>query len=333
MSQSHDAYRRELARRRRLVWAFEWLCRSAAWGSLAVLVVFLGAIVYEAWGWVELGFLFRPNHDEARQAGMMGAIWGSIWLIGISTLLSVPVGIGAAVYLEEYARPGWFTRQIQLNISNLAGVPSVVYGILGFTVFVRCFGAFDRPQKLSLSLGFVEIPFQLPFGAVVLSGAGTLTLLSLPTIIIAAQEALRAVPASLRHASYALGATKWQTIWHQVLPAATPGILTGVILAMSRTLGETAPLAVLGAASYVSFAPGNIRGISDLASHPEKLLAAPFDKFTAMPLQVYTWIDAPNPEIQEHVAAAGIVVLLVFLILMNSVAIVIRNRFQQKIRW
>ncbi len=334
MSHSHDAaYRARLSRRHRSGLWFEWLCRAAAWGALGILALLLGAIGYRALGWVSFDFLLRPNHYEADKAGMMGGLWGSLWLIGLSTLMSVPIGLGAAVYLEEYAKSNWLTRQIQLNISNLAGVPSVVYGILGFTVFVRCFGVFDRPLNLTLSLGLVDIPFRLPFGAVVLSGAGTLALLSLPTVIIAAQEALRAVPPSLRHASYALGATKWQTIWHQVLPAAIPGILTGIILSMSRTLGETAPLAVLGVASQVRFAPGKITGLGDLVSHPEKLLAAPFDRFTAMPLQIYTWVDDPDRQIQDHVAAAGIVVLLVVLVLMNSVAIFIRQRFQQKIRW
>lgn len=333
MSLPIDLYRSRLAWRHRLGLAFEWLCRLAAWGSLALLVVLLAAIVYQAYGWVSWDFLRRSNHYVAEKAGMMGALWGSVWVIGLSTIFSVPIGIGAAIYLEEYAKPGWLTRQIQLNISNLAGVPSVVYGILGYTIFVRWFGIYDRPQEFVLSLGFVQIPFRLPFGAVVLSGAGTLALLSLPTVIIAAQEALRAVPASLRHASYALGATKWQTIWHQTLPAALPGILTGIILSMSRTLGETAPLAVLGVASQVKFAPGQIHGFADLLQHPEKLLKAPFDKFTAMPLQVYTWIDDPDPRIQQHVAAAGIVVLLVVLVVMNSAAILIRNRFQSKIRW
>ena len=315
MNLSQEAYRSRLAQRYRVERAFEWLCRLAAWGSLGLLAFLLAAILYEAWGWVSPGFLIRPGSYLAREAGILAGFYGTLWLIGISTCLSVPIGVGAAIYLEEYARPGWLTRQIQLNISNLAGVPSVVYGILGFTVFVRCFGLFDRPMNLELSLGFMTIPFRLPFGSVVLSGAGTLTLLSLPTMIIAAQEALRAVPPSLRHASYALGATKWQTIWYQVLPAALPGILTGVILSMSRTLGETAPLAVLGVATQVTFAPGL------------------FDKFTAMPLQIYSWIDDPDPEIQVHVAAAGIVVLLVFLVIMNSAAIFIRNYFQQKIRW
>jgi phosphate transport system permease protein len=333
VSLTTDQYASRLVWRHRLGFVFEWLCRLAAWGALALLVVFLASIAMKAYGWVSWGFLARPNHYIAEKAGMMGALWGSVWVIGLTTVLSVPIGIGAAVYLEEYARPGWLTRQIQLNISNLAGVPSVVYGILGYTIFVRCFGLFDRPRELVLSLGFVDLPFRLPFGAVVLSGAGTLTLLSLPTVIIAAQEALRAVPPSLRHASYALGATKWQTIWHQVLPAALPGILTGIILSMSRTLGETAPLAVLGVASQVKFAPGQIHGLTDLLQHPDKLLRAPFDKFTAMPLQVYTWIDDPDAQIQEHFAAAGIVVLLVVLVLINSAAILIRNRCQQKIRW
>ncbi len=333
MSLPSDQYRSQLVRRHRFGLLFEWMCRLAAWGALALLIVFLAAIFNQARGWVSWDFLWRFNHHQAEKAGMLAALCGSLWLIGISTLLSVPIGVGAAIYLEEYAKPGWLTRQIQLNIANLAGVPSVVYGILGFTIFVRCFGIYDRPQELALSLGFVDIPFRLPFGAVVLAGAGTLTLLSLPTVIIAAQEALRAVPPSLRHASYALGATKWQTIWHQVLPAAVPGILTGLILAMSRTLGETAPLAVLGVATQVRFVPGKIQGFFDLVQHPDKLLRAPFDRFTAMPLQVYTWIDDNDPAIQEHVAAAGIVVLLVVLVLMNSVAILIRNRFQQKIRW
>ncbi len=333
MSLPSDTYDNQLVWRHRFGLAFEWLCRLSAWGSLAVLVVFLAAIAYQSAGWVSWGFLHRGNHYVAEEAGMMGGLWGTVWLIGLSTVASVPVGIAAAVYLEEYAKPGWLTRQIQLNISNLAGVPSVVYGILGYTIFVRCFGLFDRPLEMILPLGFVEIPFRLPLGAVVLSAAGTLTLLSLPIVIIAAQEALRAVPPSLRHASYALGATKWQTIWHQVLPAALPGILTGVILSMSRTMGETAPLAVLGVASYVPSAPGEIESLSDLVRHPEKLAAAPFDQFTAMPLQVYNWIDDPEVKIQEHVAAAGIVVLLILLVVMNSAAIVIRNRFQQKIRW
>jgi phosphate transport system permease protein len=225
------------------------------------------------------------------------------------------------------------TRQIQLNIANLAGVPSVVYGILGYSVFIRFFGLFDRPQTYELDLGFAAVRFHLPLGTVVLSGALTLCLLSLPVVIIASQEALRAVPASLRHASLALGATKWQTIRHQILPAALPGIMTGVILALSRALGETAPLAVLGAASHVDFVPGRIHGLRDLATHPDKLLQAPFDGFTAIPLQIYTWVNDNSRELRDSVSAAGIVVLLVVLIAMNGVAIYLRQRYQQKIRW
>ena len=248
--------------------------------------------------------------------------------------MAVPLGVGAAVYLEEYSKPTTLTKLIQLNIANLAGVPSIVYGILGFTVFSRMFGMFDG-QKSLLSLkppwcAPIDIP--LPLGPVVLSGACTLALLSLPVIIIASQEALRSVPASLRHAAYALGATKWQTIWHQVLPAALPGILTGVILSLSRAIGEAAPLAVIGVAAQLSYAPGRITGVGDVVQHPEKLIRAPFDRFTALPIQIYSWINEAVPNF-EHVAAAGILVLLGCLLSMNGVAIFIRQRFQQKIRW
>jgi len=311
MSLPSDPYRSQLLRRHRFGLLFEWICRLAAWGALALLLLFLAAIVYQARGWVTWDFLWRFNHHQAEKAGMLAALCGSLWLIGISTLLSVPVGVGAAIYLEEYAKPGWLTRQIQLNIANLAGVPSVVYGILGFTIFVRCFGIYDRPQELALSLGFVDIPFRLPFGAVVLAGAGTLTLLSLPTVIIAAQEALRAVPPSLRHASYALGATKWQTIWHQVLPGALPGIFTGLILAMSRAIGETAPLITIGALTYIPFAPTGLDS-----------------RFTVLPIQIYNWVSRPQAPFLEN-AAAGIIVLLLVLLTMNSIAVVLRDRFQK----
>jgi len=311
---------------------FESLCRLTTYFTLGVLAVLLLSIVVKAYGWVDWGFLTRSNSYEPHEAGIMAGLMGSLWLIGLTAMLSVPIGVGAAVYLEEYAKPGRLTRFIQLNISNLAGVPSIVYGILGFTVFVRMFGLRDRPEKFVCSLGFAEFSFELPLGRVVLSGACTMTLLSLPVVIIAAQEALRAVPASLRHASLALGATKWQTIRHQVLPAAMPGILTGIILSMSRAIGETAPLAVLGAAAQLSFAPGRLEGIGDAFRNPGKLLQAPFDQFTAIPLQIYGWINDPKPAF-EHVAAAGIVVLLVLLLGLNGAAILIRQRFQKTIRW
>ncbi len=286
------------------------------------------------WGWLTWAFLTNFNSYDPLEAGIVAGLWGSVWLIGLTGLMAVPLGVGAAVYLEEYSKPTPLTKLIQLNIANLAGVPSIVYGILGFTVFSRMFGLFDREKTvMSLKLfWFNSIDIPLPLGPVVLSGACTLTLLSLPVIIISSQEALRSVPASLRHAAYALGATKWQTIWHQVLPASLPGILTGVILSLSRAIGEAAPLAVIGVAAQLSYTPGRITGVGDVVQHPDKLIRAPFDRFTALPIQVYSWINEAATNF-EHVAAAGILVLLATLLTMNGTAIFIRQRFQQKIRW
>lgn len=321
-----------LARRHRYGAVFAAVCWVSTWLPLLVLFVLLGAIVFSAWGWLDLRFLTSIGEWEARKAGILAALWGTLWLLVLTALFSVPLGVGAAIYLEEYARANWLTRLIQLNVSNLAGVPSIVFGILGFTVFVRMFGLPKGEYFFVVPLGFTTWEVVLPFGRTVISGALTLTLLSLPVVIIAAQEALRSVPASIRHASLALGATKWQTIRNQVIPAAMPGILTGVILAMSRAIGETAPLVVLGAASYVGFAPGRLNSFSDLVSHPGRVLNAPFDSFTALPLQIYKWVNDPREEYQ-HVAAAGIVVLLTLLLLMNAVAIFLRQYFQKKIRW
>lgn len=287
------------------------------------------APVRKPWGWLTWSFLTRFNSDDPFEAGIAAGLWGSLWLIALTALIAVPMGVGAAVYLEEYSKPTRMTKLIQLNIANLAGVPSIVYGILGFTVFARMFGIFDREKTILVIVG-IEIP--LPFGPTVITGACTLALLSLPVIIISSQEALRSVPASLRHAAYALGATKWQTIWHQILPAALPGILTGVILSLSRAIGEAAPLAVIGVATQLSYTPGRISGVSDVLQHPAKVAHAPFDRFTALPIQVYSWINETAVNF-EHVAAAGILVLLGALLLMNGTAIFIRQRFQQKIRW
>lgn len=286
------------------------------------------------WGWLTWEFLTNGNSYDPLDAGIMVGFWGSIWLIGLTAMMAVPVGVGAAVYLEEYAKPTVLTKFIQLNIANLAGVPSIVYGILGFTVFNRMFGLFDRhPTSLAILIpGLKEITINLPFGPVVLSGACTLALLSLPVVIITSQEALRSIPASLRHAAYALGATKWQTIRHQVLPASLPGIMTGVILSLSRAIGEAAPLAVVGVAAQLSYAPGGITGLGDLVRHPEKLIKAPFSRFTALPTQVYSWVNEAAPNF-ERVAAAGIIVLLATLLAMNGLAIFIRQRYQGKNRW
>jgi phosphate transport system permease protein len=237
-------------------------------------------------------FTEGPSRVNPESAGFRPAIIGSLYLILGVILLIVPLGVGAAIYLEEYADgTRWWNRLIELNIQNLAAVPSIIYGILGLAFFVR--GPFD--------LGFV-----------VAAGSLTLALLVLPTVILAAREAIRAVPPSIREGSLALGATQWQTIWKQVLPAAVPGIATGVILALSRAIGETAPLIVIGVASFVAFNP-----------------SGPGDFFTALPMQIFDWISRPQPEFQQ-LAAAGILVLMVVLIAMNSVAIWLRNKYESK---
>jgi phosphate transport system permease protein len=211
-----------------------------------------------------------------------------VWILGLTAAISFPISVAAAIYLEEYAPRGWLTKAIQTNISNLAGVPSIVYGILGLALFVRTMG-FDRS---------------------VLSGALTLSLLVMPVIIMAAQEAIRAVPKTIREAAYGLGATRWQVVSYQVLPMALPGVLTGTILALSRAVGETAPLIMVGAVGFLAFTP---KGISD--------------QFTVLPLQIYSWISRPQDEFRE-LAAAGIIVLLLLLLTMNGVAIILRNRAQ-----
>jgi phosphate transport system permease protein len=244
---------------------------------------------------LSLDFLTGTPSRSAERAGFNPAIIGSLWLIGLTGLFSFPLGVGAALYLEEYAPKGWVTNVIQTNISNLAGVPSIVYGLLGLQLFVR--------GTVGVGPGFGG------FGRSVIAGALTLTLLILPVLIVAAQEAIRAVPPSLRQASYGLGATRWQTIWHHILPQALPGIMTGMILALSRAIGETAPLIMIGALTFVAFAPRD-----------------PFDPFTAMPIQIFNWASRPQPAFHE-LAASGIIVLLVVLLLMNLLALFLRYRF------
>ncbi len=323
---------------------FAWTCRGAIWISVAVLLVLLISVTKNAIGWFDWQFL--SSFDSARspqKAGMLSGILGTCWVILLTIFFSVPIGVGAAIYMEEYATDNTLNRFIKLNLSNLAGVPSIVYGILGLTVFVRMFGAFGPEGWIAKWTGvtiegffwsehFQQYLIPLPFGRVVISGALTLSLLILPIIIIASQEALRAIPSSLRHASLALGATKWQTIRYQILPAAVPGIMTGVILAISRAIGETAPLIMLGAMTFVYFAPGNIDSISDIAAHPEGLIKAPFDTFTVMPIQIFNWVRQSKEEF-KYVAAAGIVVLLAILLVLNGLAILIRNRYSKHMRW
>lgn len=333
MSHLEDVFTSHLAARHRLGRLFGIACMLSTWFGVVVLVILLAGIFWQGAGWLNWSFLTSFDSRHPEQAGILAGLWGSLWLIFFTVLLSVPTGVGAALYLEEYAKDSRLTRLIQVNLSNLAGVPSIVYGILGLTVFVRLFGVFQAQSKvLEMPLGFATLQIPLPLGRSVLSAALTLSLLILPVVIVAAQEALRAVPSSIRTASYALGATRWQTIRHQVLPASLPGILTGVILAISRAIGETAPLVMIGALTYVAFTPGDISSPADVIKNPQGLVDAPFDIFTALPIQIFNWVSQPETEYQ-HVAAAGIIVLLTVLLVLNATAIIIRNRFQKRTRW
>lgn len=256
--------------------------------------------------WLTRDRLMRPQSSEVATAGIRTAILGSLWTIVITILFAFPLGVGGAIYLEEYARDNWVNRLIQTNINNLAGVPSIIYGILGLAIFVRAF----QPITSGSILGVVDST--TANGRTILSAGLTLALLILPLIIINAQEAIRAVPQSLRNAGYGLGATKWQVTWAHVLPNALPGILTGLILAVSRAIGETAPLVVVGASTAISFDPSSV-----------------FSKFTTLPIQIYQWTARPQDE-WRHLAGAAILILLVLLLGLNAVAIVLRNKLSRK---
>ncbi len=256
--------------------------------------------------WLTTDFVTRPQTSEPLTAGVRTAILGSLWTILFTVLLAFPMGVGAAIYLEEYASDNWLNRVIQTNINNLAGVPSIVYGILGLAIFVRTLEPFTSGKMF----GIVNLTSEN--GRTVLSAGLTLGLLVLPIIIINAQEAIRAVPRSLRNASFGVGATKWQTVWSHVLPNALPGILTGTILAISRAIGETAPLVVVGASTAISFDP-----------------SSPFSKFTTLPIQIYQWTSRPQDEFRS-LAAASILVLLVLLLSLNASAVLLRNRFSRR---
>ena len=261
----------------------------------------------QSFSWINRSFIERPQAADPLRAGVRTALLGSLWTVGITVLFAFPVGVGAAIYLEEYAGDSRLNRLIQTNINNLAGVPSIIYGMLGLAIFVRAL----EPFTSGALLGYVEDPTQAN-GRTILSAGLTLGLLVLPLIIINAQEAIRAVPNSLRRASYGLGATRWQTVWSHVLPNAIPGILTGTILAISRAIGETAPLVVVGASTYITFDPDS-----------------PFSKFTALPIQIYQWTAPPQAQFR-NLAAAAILVLLALLLTMNVSAILLRNRYRRQ---
>jgi phosphate transport system permease protein len=263
--------------------------------AILLLGVLLWDVAADGADRLSLDFITSFASIDADRAGIQAALTGTLWLMGVCALFIIPVGVATAIYLEEYAdNIKWYNRLIEVNIQNLAAVPSIVYGILGLAFLVR--------GPLSL-------------GPVILAGGLTLGLLVLPVVIIAGREAIRAVPPSIREGSMALGATQWQTIWRQVLPAAVPGIATGVILSLSRAIGETAPLIVVGAATFVAFNPEGLDS-----------------NFTAMPIQIFDWISRPSNDVNDYrpLAAAGILLLMILLLAMNSVAIWLRNRFEQK---
>jgi len=285
----------EAVRRRRREVLMEWLFLVSAWISLlltiSVLLAILGKLFADGLTRINWQFLTSFPSRRPEEAGIFSAWVGTLYIMFLTAAIALPLGIGAAIYLEEFASRNWFTRLVELNINNLAGIPAIIYGLLGLQVFVRWFR----------------------MGESVLAGACTLAIMSLPVIIVASREALRAVPVSIREAALALGATKWQAVRDHVLPLAIPGILTGTILALSRAIGEAAPLVTIGALTFVAFLP-----------------KSPLDPFTVLPIQAYNWVSRPQPEFHRN-AAAALIVLLALLLLMNSIAIYLRNRYQQ--RW
>ena len=291
---TRESYVPRLSFRQTVGTGFVALCMA---GTM-VGIVFLAVLLVDVWrdgvGFLRWEFLQNFPSRFPERAGFQSALWGSLWLIGTTAILAFPIGVGAAIYLEEYAPRNLVTRAIQINISNLAGVPSIVFGLLGLQIFVR--GTIGIGPGLGGG-----------FGRSIIAGGATMALLILPIVIVAAQEAIKAVPPSLREASYGVGATRWQTVWHHVLPQAFPGILTGTILALSRAIGETAPLIMIGALTFVAFRP-----------------ESPLDPFTVMPIQIYNWVSRPQADFHD-LAATGIIVLLVVLLSMNALAVFLRQ--------
>lgn len=271
---------------------FRMFCAGVTWTGAGLLAILLIQVTVDGIKWLDYQFLTSFPSRFPYKAGIKSALVGTLWLIVMIAMVSIPIGVATAFYLEELSRKGKFAKLIEINISNLAGVPSIVYGIIGLAIFVRGLG-------LERSL---------------LSGALTMSLLILPVIIIASREAIKTVPMSIRQAAFALGATRWQTAWAHVLPASFPGILTGVILALSRAIGETAPLIMIGALTYVAFLP-----------------EGPMDSFTALPIQIFNWVSRPQQEFHE-LAAGGIIVLLIVLLTMNATAIFIRQKTEKKLQ-
>lgn len=259
--------------------------------GLVILFFFIGDILIDGIQRIDWDFITNLPSRKAEKSGIYTALMGSIWILLLTTIIALPIGVAAGIYLEEYSKKGKLSALLEINISNLAGVPSIIYGLLGLEVFVRI----------------------MNLGASVIAGSLTLSLLILPIIIVATREAIKAVPSSIKDASYALGASKWQTIWYQILPASSGGILTGVILALSRAVGETAPLIVIGALAYVPFAP-----------------STPMDEFSVLPIQIFNWISRPQHGFIEN-AAAAIIILLLITFVLNGIAVYFRNKWQKKL--
>ena len=272
---------------------FEYFGIASTYFGLVILAIFIGNILVDGLSRIDWDFMTSLPSRKGERAGIFTAWSGSLWILALTTLIAFPLGVSAGVYLEEYGKKTRLSSLLEVNISNLAGVPSIIYGLLGLEIFVRVF----------------------KMGNSILAGAFTLSLLVLPIIIVATRESIRAVPPSIRAASYGLGATKWQTIWHQVLPSSMGGILTGVILAISRAVGETAPLIVVGALAYVPFAP-----------------SSPMDEFTVMPIKIFNWVSRPQHGFTIN-AAAAIIILLIITFVMNGIAVFLRNKWEKKISW
>jgi phosphate transport system permease protein len=272
---------------------FKYVGIGSTFFGILILLIFLINIFIDGFARIDWQFITSLPSRMPGKAGIITALAGTLWILLLTAIIAVPIGIGAGIYLEEYAKKSKLSYVFEINITNLAGVPSIIYGLLGLEIF-------SRVMNLKGSL---------------LAGACTLALLILPIIIVATREALKAVPKSLREASFALGATKWQTTWRQVLPAASGGVVTGVILALSRAIGETAPLIVVGALAYVPFVP-----------------SSPTDEFTVLPIQIFNWVSRPQKGFMIN-SAAAIIVLLMITFAMNGIALYLRNRWQKKVKW
>jgi len=261
--------------------------------GLLLLAIFIGNILIKGLARIDWNFITGLPSRFPDRAGIFSAFMGTLWMMALTGIIAIPLGVSAAIYLEEYAKKSRMGNILELNINNLAGVPSIIYGILGLEVFSRT----------------------MHLGGSLLAGSLTLALLILPIIIVATREAIKAVPSTIREGSYALGASKWQTIWLQILPTASGGIITGIILALARAIGEAAPLVVAGAMVYVPFAP-----------------SSPMDEYSVLPIQIFNWISRPQKGFEIN-AAAGIIILLAITFIMNGIAVIFRNRMQKKLKW